>query len=169
MVKKIGKEKKHKNWHFCCPRMIADIPLLSKEISTAIPIDYKKWKEYRIQKTREIGEKLVKIDPNFVNSTFEQWESFIREIFSKDNQRTQMVVLLSISILHFFQRDIDIIRQFNQKLLTLLQSNKNDVSRAAAQVIHWISEENSEGSQLFTLPVNMGSRYPFLWLCLYVT
>ena len=135
--------------------MSADIPLLNTEIASNTPTEYRKWKQFRGNKINEIGKKLLKLEQIYVDSTFEQWETYIREQSVKDTQRSNMIVLASISILHYFQRDLEIIRHFHDKINKLLQSSKPDVCHAAVKVIRWIAEESPEGCQLFNLPINM--------------
>ena len=133
---------------------------LSEFITEPIPVTYKEWKPFRKSIVKVIGQKLLQLEEPSIRLRFEEWEISIREFHPEKMAEDQMAILLAISILHFFQRNLNIIRTFSPIINEFLQCSNANVFTAASKTLYWIANENQEGSQLLSQPVNMA----FSWL-----
>lgn len=133
---------------------------LSTFVNSLIPHEYKAWKEHRNKVIIQVGDKLLQIDELSISRTFDGWEKSIRDSISSNSPMQPMEFLLAVSVLHFFQRNINIIRPFSDHIYFLLESNDPEVFKTASEVLHIISRENVDGIQLLSKPVENA----FVWV-----
>ena len=122
-------------------------------------IEYQRWKQDRMPLISALGPKLFLQSESELQSTFEDIEMMVLELSKSKENSDKMKMLMLISLLHYFQRDIDQIKIIWDPLNELKNENC-DVLKATTKVIHWIAKENKEGGVLFKIPV----QNAFCWI-----
>ncbi|EAY00154.1 PIKK family atypical protein kinase [Trichomonas vaginalis G3] len=122
-------------------------------INESTPTEYKPWKSHRSEVIYKVGELLMHIEDSMIIRTFDSWEKSLKDLMSETDISKQMNFLLAVSVLHFFQRNINNIRLYSDHIYCLLRSPVQDVYYTATEVLHIIANESIDGIQLLAKPV----------------
>lgn len=120
---------------------------------------YRAWKQQRNELVAVLETKLFLLRERDVETTFEEWEKVIRTCSQKNGVESRMKMFMMLSLLHYFERDLDQIKALWDPVDDL-KSDQRCIIEATTQVMHWIAIENPEGASLFREPLQQA----FLWI-----
>jgi len=105
---------------------------------------FKIWKEKRKDLVRILGRHLLQKTEIELVENFEMWEKQIAEYIKIERNNNYFIALLLISILHYFNRSSDNIREHTHFVKTMLEHKSPSIISASAKVFSWLADESSD-------------------------
>jgi len=112
------------------------------------------WKRTRKQLVIEIGPQLLELSESQLIQIYNEWTGSLHMRLQSGNQKSQMGCLLVISLLHYFRRSYDELKNFYPTIRNLSASSNHDVVKAAGEVLRWAAEEYSDNQTFLRESLN---------------
>ncbi|OHS99482.1 PIKK family atypical protein kinase [Tritrichomonas foetus] len=106
--------------------------------------EFTSWKKNRREYVRTLGHSLLVCSENEIIQIFDSWETLIKENMKIDRFANSMTSLLAISLLHYFNRSYDQIKEYIPFITRMLESKSRKIICAASQTLRFLSEELSD-------------------------
>lgn len=106
--------------------------------------DYIQWKNKRKQLIKILGSRFLSVTEQELIQWYLNWEKEAFELAKSNIQSSLLSSLLLISILHYFQRDIQLIENYFSVITTNFMSTQREVAKVTASVLKFFAQENSE-------------------------
>jgi len=101
-------------------------------------INYKSWKKERNKLIQRVGKILSFYDDDRITNLYLNHEEIIKKNILNERFKTQMAVLMSISVLSVFQRDYPISPNCLTCMLTYIMSSNQEIVLATAKTVYWV-------------------------------
>lgn len=111
--------------------------------------DFKSWKKARSPLIEILGQNLILMEESEIVRCFEKWYLQIQKNAKIEIPRTQMNVLMAYSILHNFEKDMDLLKNSFDIVDDLLMAKDPLVVHASSKVLYWLSIDIPDAINLF--------------------
>ena len=111
--------------------------------------DFKNCKKARSPLIESLGQNLISIEESEIVKCFERWYLEIQKNAKFEIPRTQMNVLMAYSILHYFEKDMDRLKNSFNIIEDLLMAKDTLVVHASSKVLYWLSIDIPDATNLF--------------------
>ncbi|KAK8899019.1 hypothetical protein M9Y10_001315 [Tritrichomonas musculus] len=105
---------------------------------------YKQWKNKRKQLVKIMGPKFLSVLEQELISWYSNWEKDAFELAKSNSVSSLLSSLLLISVLHYYQRDIQLIENYFNVIKSNLLNPQRDVAHASAAVLKYFFKEDSD-------------------------
>ena len=99
------------------------------------------WKKTRSEYVRNLGRILLICSESDIVKIFDKWEAQIAELEKTDKGTNYLTALLTISLLHYFDRSYDQVKIHVPFVTKMLEHKSRTIICAAARVLRWLACE----------------------------
>ena len=123
--------------------------------------EFASWKKHRRDYLRTLGHGLLVCSENEIIQVFDSWERQIHELIKADKNYNYLTALLTISLLHYFNRSYDQIKQYIPFLTKILESKNRKHISCAVLTLRYLSEESPENIDFLR---DLVTKYARKWI-----
>ena len=102
------------------------------------------WKKTRADYVRVLGQKLLICSEAEILRIFDKWEAQLEELEKSDRGHNYLTALLTISLLHYFNRSYDQIKEHVPFISRMFEHKSRVLICVAARVFRWLARERPE-------------------------
>ncbi|OHT11231.1 PIKK family atypical protein kinase [Tritrichomonas foetus] len=119
------------------------------------------WKKARQEYVRTLGHYLLICSESDIIQIFDNWENQIHELGRADKFYNYLTALMTISLLHYFNRSYDQIKEHVPFITKMLQHKSRTINHAAALVFKYLASELSENVEFLR---DIVTKYASSWI-----
>ena len=110
--------------------------------------EIRSWKKARQDYIINFGKYLLKCNETDIVQIFDEWEHSINKYKSVDKNQNYMTALLTISILHYFNRSYDQIKEYIPFTMQMLQHKSRSLNKVSSLVFKYLAIELTDNIEL---------------------
>lgn len=123
--------------------------------------EFTSWEKHRREYLRTLGHELLICNENDIFQIFDSWERQIHDLIKVDKNYNYFNALLIISLLHYFNRSYDQIKEYIPFLTKILESKNRKLICSAIATLRYLSEESPENIDFLR---DIVARYARKWI-----